>query len=118
MTIISNKPTPQVIYQLEYARQKLTMWDLPLELRAVAYLRLCSRAMQKTARQSERNASDIPQISLLSLLNQLTQASLTWWTTCYVTQDRCLESSSPSVQKHLQPLNAFIREYLTYSLVA
>ncbi|MEM9265951.1 MAG: hypothetical protein AAGA46_10550 [Cyanobacteria bacterium P01_F01_bin.13] len=114
MDFTYNNDQPFMSCQLMYAKQNLLMQDIPIQLRSVAYIRICCSAMRE-ANQLHRipkNKYWNPQYPYLSLLRYLIWETSAWWTTCYVNDNGLLESRNSNIQKLLQSLNSFVQSEL------
>ena len=103
-----------VRHQLMYAQQKLMMPNIPLELSAISYIRICCNAMRKYHRLKKaanptKSISWDNQTPYLNLLGRLLREAPDWWATCYISDAGLLKSHNPKIQQLLQPLNAFVQ---------
>lgn len=97
-------------YQLHFAQCKLLSSDIPLQLRAVSYIRIGCSAMRKY--QAMRYSSQSTKTPCLSLLKSLSEQEHAWWNSCRVSCDGSLESTNLAIHQLLHPLNVFIQEQL------
>jgi hypothetical protein len=105
-----NKASITRTRQLHFAQCKLQSNHIPLQLRAIAYVRICSSAMQHY--QSVWRLKPRAKTPYLNLLKSLSEQERYWWNTCWVSRDGLLESTNPAIHQLLNPLNTFIQEQL------
>ncbi len=103
----------EVIRLLSYAKIKLLTEGIPLQLKAVSYLRLCCTAMRKlhqTFKPIEPNNSNEPteDSSFSNLLADLCHHNPEWWKQCWISDHGVLRSNDAAISKLLQPLGYFI----------
>lgn len=107
---LSRTTSPQIFCRsLHHAQQKLMQADVPLQISAVSYVRICCQFMGQTHQASSSSPSRNRilwnhQDRYLELLEKLKQVLPDWWNTCYVNQGR-LESHDLQIHSLLAPLN-------------
>jgi hypothetical protein len=106
-------PTIPSLATLRFAQQKLLDHKIPLQLRAVAYIRICCSLIQKDSKLDLYITSTIhPKTPYLHLLSALSEQSPTWWDLCSISHAGYLISSDRIINELLQPLNAFVAQHL------
>ena len=123
MNLIKQNSQSSIQYQLVYAQEKLMTTTLPLELRAISYIRICCSAMRKSCLlqqpgSTQRSISVNKPKPYLELLGCLSQEVPNWWNTCYVSDEGFLESHNANIQRLLQSINAFVEASIYPPLAA
>lgn len=93
------------IDSLNQAKAKLLEEDLPLSIRAISYIRICSVVMQILVKDMGENMP----LSYSTILAKLQSEDAKWWCDCYVDETGCLCSKNQQVQALIQPINTFVR---------
>lgn len=89
---------PPTSLPLNIARQKLLAGDVPMQLRAVAYIRLSCAALESKG------------FMYASLMRVLFTYNPGWWKTCGVTTTGILRSSDPLLNELLSPITELHRQ--------
>lgn len=100
--------------QLNFAQHKLLSTNIPLQLRATSFIRICCSAMQAYHTLTSGPPSIYPKYwnantPYLHLLKLLADENSQWWMTCTVSYEGLLESSNPVIRQLLHPLNTFVQ---------
>jgi len=120
MTISTQMPELQRIIVLQpirqhlvFAQQRLQDRNVPFQLAAASYLRICCTAMQTYQRLGLTPRTSVNSKSpYLALLDQLGERHPDWWRLCYVSDRGYLVSSDRTIAQRLQPLNDFVAQIL------
>lgn len=102
---------------ISFAKYKLFELEIPMQLRATSYLRLCCSAMQKShapyLTQQLCSGREPLETSYLELLRRLADRDPEWWNLCYVSYEGFLKSNDVMINQYLQPLNYFVQMQLS-----
>ncbi len=96
------------IESLNQAKEKLQEKNLPISIRAISYIRVCSVVMQILAKDFEDKMPE----SYSTILSSLHSLDMKWWRDCYVDTAGFLRSNDSKVQSLLQPINDFANKIL------
>jgi hypothetical protein len=107
-----------VHHGISFAKYKLFELEIPMQLRATSYLRLCCSAMRKKFHtsyliQQFRSEQYLLETSYLELLRRLAERDPEWWNLCYVSYEGFLKSNDSTINQYLQPLNYFVQMQLS-----
>lgn len=107
---ISLQPIP---YNLAFAQAKLLNSRIPLQLKAISYVRICCHAIRAYQRLGLHNITvHGVNTSYLNLLRALTQVHTEWWDQCVISHSGYLVSSNSTIRSLLEPLNTCVAELL------
>ncbi len=96
-----------------YAKTKLLTAAIPMQLKAVSYLRLCCIAMGKLQQSIEILDIEYLIIEFVTdnlystLLRDLGKRHPEWWNQCWISDRGLLESEDPEIDHLLQPVVFF-----------
>ncbi|NJO43865.1 MAG: hypothetical protein HC865_25695 [Cyanobacteria bacterium RU_5_0] len=120
MTISTQVPELQRIIVLQpirqhlmFAQQRLQDRNVPFQLAALSYLRICCSAM-KIYQQFGLilTSTEDSKTPYLALVNRLLARHPEWWRLCCVNDHGYLISGDRRVRELLQPLNTFMTQIL------
>jgi hypothetical protein len=101
-TKISSSAIIRVFRTLVYARSKLLNRNIPMQLRAVSYLRISCSALQKLQDLGVGLPIKTTSIRFSFLLNLLTEYDPCWWDKCTVSCQGILKSENSVIQDLLE----------------
>lgn len=124
MTVSTQAPELQQVMVLQpirkhllFAQDRLLDPNIPFQLRALSYLRICSTAIRTYQRLELLAPSLDSKTPYLTLLGDLTNQHPEWWRFCEIADRGYLISSDRTINRILQPLNAFVALLLDLSQV-
>jgi len=107
MVLVGNDNNAFISYYLNLARHQLLDNNIPLQIRATAYIRICCSIARKchysTPNSEPGHKKQSVQISYLDVLKWLSDQDSQWWNTCYVNPEGLLESDNPDINERLKP---------------
>lgn len=96
---------------LQFARKKLFDSAVPLQIRAVAYIRIgCSEMCRHTLPAKDTASAKDSKISYRHLLTALSNHQADWWNLCSIHHDGYLISNDQKIGELLDPLNTFVAQ--------
>jgi hypothetical protein len=103
----TKKPeTVRIFENLAYARCKLLEEEIPIELRAISYLRIsCSSFQKLKALGVEKMSMHSQDFRFSLLLKSLTEYDTYWWSGCIVSDQGVLKSEDSVIENLLEPLS-------------
>lgn len=101
-TEISSSAIIRVFRTLAYARAKLLNKSIPMQLRAVSYLRISCYSWQKLQNLGVGLPIETANIQFSFLLNLLTKYDPCWWDKCTVSNQGILRSENNVIQDLLE----------------
>jgi hypothetical protein len=115
---VQNHHETEIISLLNFAKSKLLDSTVLLQLRAVSYVRLCCRAIdrlnQSTPVVEPQNFRLQRADSLYTkLLRQLTNQNPRWWEQCNADEHGILQSSNTEINQLLQSLGDVIQFFIS-----
>jgi hypothetical protein len=109
----SSQSVPEVMNLLCHAKSKLRAEDIPLQMKAVSYVKLCCTAIRKLPNavkmlKTECKHELVTDNLYSSLLSELCHLDPNWWMQCQISDRGILQSTDTEIDYLLQPLGFFV----------
>jgi hypothetical protein len=112
----SRNSVPEVMNLLDHAKSKLRAEDIPMQMKAVSYVKLCCTAIRKLPKavnviETECRRELVTDNLYSSLLSDLCHLDSHWWMQCQISDRGVLQSTNTEIDYLLQPLAYFVEMF-------
>lgn len=109
----SSQSVLEVMNLLCHAKSKLLAEDIPMQMKAVSYVKLCCTAIRKLPKAvnviETKCRRELVTVNLYSsLLSDLCRLDAHWWMQCQISDRGILQSTDTEIDYLLQPLGVFV----------